>query len=129
MHDKRQHSTSCSGSTEDVLSRWFERPGCGLDEIDCPACRDEASAIQHLDRILKSGLQSAAQQRPSLSAERLAQTLEQLRGEPSEIRVSRRLRRGMRVVLWSTLYAFLFLGASALFVALFRVVSARLLLE
>ena len=129
MHPMRHHSASCPASNEDALLRFLDEPESDLDAIDCPACRDEVSAIQHLDRVLADTLRTSAASVPSLPERRLAATLEQLRGEPCEIRVSRRLRRGLRVVLWSALYGFLLLGASALLVALFRVVSARLPLE
>ena len=86
----------------------------------CSSCRRELDSIVRLDDSLRAGLRLLATSVPAPAEERLARVLETLREEGLEVRRLRRLRRGLRLVLWSAFYGFALLAACLLAIAVYR---------
>jgi hypothetical protein len=88
----------------------------------CPDCRRELDSIVRLDDSLRAGLRLLATSVPAPAEERIDRVLETLREEAFEIRRLRRLRRGLRLVLWSAFFGFALLAACLLAVAVYRAI-------
>lgn len=89
----------------------------------CPTCRQEADELDRLGQSLEVGLHSLCSAIAETMDEGIEGTLRQIREEPRDARLLRRVRRPLRFVLWLGFLAFTLLASALLAVAVYKVVA------
>jgi len=90
----------------------------------CVDCRRSATDLERLHRSLLMGFRRLSSDVPPLSEERIGETIRQVQSDVS-LDLWRRLRRAVRLIVWTAFYAFTLLAASLLAVALYQALKGQ----
>ena len=132
MKAKDSPLSPCKEFTEALGHSWADAAGRDFTEFDgalrrhidqCPGCRREADSLVEVDASLASGLSMLVNSFDLPSPERVADTIRRIEAG-SEAQLIRKLRRPLRLVLWSALYGFVLLAASVLAVAVYKALAS-----
>ena len=136
MSPKSHFHGDCAEAREELLERWLTgtvreatAEGSGapddpspLDEHleTCAACRGEAEEILFLDASLERGFRLLGDRALGPDESRIEETVRHIREGFEEADLLRKIRRPIRILLWTSFYLFTLLACLTLAVAVIR---------
>lgn len=133
MKSKKPLPAECASVLEAMDQAWAQ--DCGRDvasggpadaglwgpHLDvCPKCRGAAEQLRRLDRSLQFGLEQLASRLDPPSEARIEETLRRVSETGPERILFRRLKRPVRILLWTAFYALTLLACMVLATALYK---------